>query len=275
MSDIKVRFAKIVKTTNGEDLDPKQIEVSKVRQNTNPDIKRNTECFVMAFAGGKLKGGMQYYYNRLDLGKVFQDQVPNIQMEYGTRTDTRKLAALLAERYGLDLLPSDVEPSGEFYLSTFPTEIDLIAAEGNLCVTGKITLRIVDAGEELSRVMGVTSLSGLNPPNGYLDGKIQGAMYSWNWVAQPQLVDILGTLQGGDAIPDTVIPYLDQLSGQSWVKSVVAGRFNIEGATLVYAGQRDNHPYYSNSAKRGMIYVIALGALATDIGGELIFAVSE
>lgn len=275
MSDIKIRFAKIVKTTTGEALDPKQIEVSKVKPNTNPDFKRNTECFIMAFDNGKLKGGMQYYYNRLDLSKLFRDQVPNIQMEYGTRTDTRKLAAQLAERYGLDLLPTDVEPSGEFYLSTFPTEIELIAAEGNLCVTGRITLRIVDAGEELAKVMGVTSLSGLNAPNGGLDTKTPGAIMSWNWIAQPQLVDILGVLRPGDAIPDTVIPYLNQLSDRNWVKSVVEDAYNIEGATLVYAGQRDNHPYYSNSAKRGMIYVMSLGALATAVGGELIFAVAE
>lgn len=275
MSDIKERFVKIVKTTTGEELDPRQIEVSKVGPNTNPDFKRNTECFIMAYDSGKLKGGMMHYFNRLDLGKIFQEQVPTIQMEYGTRTDTRRLAALLAERYGLDLLPSDVEPSGEFFLSTFPYDIELIAAQGNLCVTGRVSLRIVDAGEELSRVMGVTSLSGLNPPNGSLDGKIQGSLYSWNWVAQPQLVSILSGVSVGAVIPATVLPYLNQLSGATWVDSPTAAEFNIHGATLAYVGQRDNHPVYANSAKRGMIYVVALGPLASNIGGELIFAVPE
>lgn len=273
MSDIKTRFAKIVKTTTGEALDPKQIVVSKVKPNTNPDIKRNTECFIMAYAQGKLKGGMMYHYNRLDLGKIFQEQIPNIQMEYGTRTDTRKLATLLAERYGLDLLPEDVEPSGEFYLSTFPTEIELIAAEGNLCVTGRVKLRIIDAGEELSKVMGVTSLSGLNPPNGAVDNKIQGIMLSWNWIAPVQLLSVLSTLSVGDSVPDSVIPYLDQLSGHTWVNSDTAAEFNIHDMHLIYVGQRDDHPHYSQAGRHETIYVMSVGPLSTRVGGELIFAV--
>lgn len=273
MHDIKARFAKIVNTTTGNDLNPADIEVRKLQVNTNPDIKRNTQCFLVAMENGKLKGGMPFYFNRLDLAKIFREHVPVIEMEYGTRTTTRGIAEALAARYGLELYPTDVEPSGEFFLSAFPYDIKLISTAGNYCVTGEVTVRIVDAGAQLSKVMGVTSLTGLNPPNGNLDGKIQGALYSWNWKAQPQLVELFQELSVGEAIPATVLPYLNQLSGATWTESATAAEFNLSGAKLVYAGQRDDHPYYSSMGRTEMIYVIQLSELATNIGGELIFAV--
>lgn len=273
MHDIKARFVKIVNTTTGKELNPADVEIRNLRVNTNTDIKRNTECFLMASEKGKLKGGMKFYFNRLDLSKLFRDQVPVIEMEYGTRTTTRGIAEALATRYGLDLFPTDVEPSGEFYLSAFPYDIKLISTAGNYCVTGEVTVRIVDAGAQLSTVMGVTSLSGLNPPNGNLDGKIQGALYSWNWKAQPQLAELLHSVEVGDVIPATVLPYLNQLSGASWVDSETPAEFNMHGAKLVYAGARDDHPYYSSLGRTEFLFVVELTDSATNIGGQLLFAV--
>ena len=165
---------------------------------------------------------MNFYYNRLDLGKVFRDTAPVIEIEYGSRITTRQLAAMVAERYGLDLYPEDVQPSGEFYISTLPYDIQILAEPGSLCVVGSVIVRLVDVGSQLSTVMGVTNLSGINPPNGNLDNKNQGATLSWNWEASPQLVEILGALSVGDAVPSTVLPYLDQLTqyyipGATWV----------------------------------------------------------
>lgn len=273
MSNVLERFVKIVNTVSGEDLRAADVTVRNLRQNTNRDLKRNTECFITAMENGKLKGGMTFFYNRLDLSKVFRDMTPVLEIPYGTRVTTRDIAEHLATRYGLDLFREDIEPSGEFYLSSFPYDIKLFAVPGNYCVTGELTVRIVDAGATLSTVMGVTSLSGMNPPNGELDGKIQGAIASWNWKAQPQLVSIFSALTVGDAIPVTVLPYLDQLSDVTWVNSETPAEFNIHGATLAYSGPRADHPYYSSMGRIEQIYVIALSASATNIGGELIFAV--
>lgn len=273
MHDIKARFVKIVNTTTGNELNPADVEVRNLKPNTNADLKRNTECFLMAMENGTLKGGMKFYYNRLDLAKIFRDHMPVIEMEYGTRTTTREIATALAERYGLDLFPTDVEPSGEFYLSAFPYDIKLISTAGNYCVTGEVTVRIVDAGAQLSTVMGVTSLSGLNPPNGNLDGKIQGALYSWNWKAQPQLAELLHGVSVGAVVPATILPYLGQLSGETWVDSATPAEFNMHGAKLVYSGQRDDHPYYSSLGRSEYLFVIELTDAATNIGGQLLFAV--
>lgn len=280
MSDMKERFARIVKTTTGQPLNPKDIIVRDVRPNDNPDLKRNTRCFLMAVANGKLKHGMDFYYNRLDLGKIFRDQTPTIEMEYGTRTTTRGIAAILADRYGLEIYPDDIEPSGEFHLSNFPYDITLFATAGSLCVVGEVSVRLVDAGASLVDVMGVTNLAGVNPPNGNLDNKNQGATLSWNWEASPQLVEILGALTVGEAVPSTVIPYLDQLTqvyipAATWVDQPEPAEYNMYGATLVYSGLRDNHPEYGAAGKRDYLYVIALTDAATRVGGELLFSVPQ
>ena len=270
MSDIKDRFVKIVKTTTGKVLNPKHITVSKVRVNDNPDINRNTVCFLTSTVNGEFKGGMQFYYNRLDLSKVFQDQTPNIQLEYGTRVTTRDIATALATRYGLDLLPEDIQPSGEFYISAFPYEVTLLATLDSLCVTGTVTVRIVDAGEALSTAMANANLDGLNPPNGSVDNKIQGAVYSWNWVAQPQVAALLTDIELNAVVPDTLIPYLNQLSGQTWVSTDTPAPFNLKGATLSYRGKREDHPSYAAGGKHGQLYTVDLSGLATNIGGELL-----
>ena len=276
MSDMKVRFAKIVKTTTGQDLDPRDIIIKNLRDNDNPDFKRNTRCFLLASANGKLSSGMNFYYNRLDLGKVFRDTAPVIEIEYGSRITTRQLAAMVAERYGLDLYPEDVQPSGEFYISTLPYDIQILAEPGSLCVVGSVIVRLVDVGSQLSTVMGVTNLSGINPPNGNLDNKVQGATLSWQWTASPQIQVILDNVQMDGLVPSTLLPYLTQLTqpmipDATWVDTATPSEFNLNGATLVYSGLRDNHPDYAAAGLRDYLYVIRLGDNATRIGGELMF----
>lgn len=276
MSDMKVRFAKIVKTTTGQDLDPRDIIVRNLRVNDNPDFKRNTRCFLMASANGKLQAGMSFYYNRLDLGKVFRDTAPVVEVEYGSRVTTRQLAVMVAERYGLDIYPEDIQTSGEFYIATLPYDIQILAEPGSMCVIGTVNVRLVDVGAQLSTVMGVTNLNGINPPNGNLDDKIQGATLSWLWEATPQIEAVLDAVQIDALVPDTMLPYLTQLTQQTiadavWVNTETPSEFNLNGATLVYSGLRDNHPDYAVAGLRDYLYVIKLGDNATRIGGELLF----
>ena len=280
MSDMKERFAKIVKTTTGQDLNPRDIMIKNLRENDNPDFKRNTRCFLMAMANGSLRSGMNFYYNRLDLGKVFRDTVPILEMEYGSRVTTRDIAALVADRYGLDLYPEDVQPSGEFYLSTLPYDVQLFAEPGSLCVVGRVIVRLVDAGAKLSTVMGVTNLNGINPPNGNLDNKIQGATLSWQWKTLPQIEEILDATALDTQVPDTMLPYLtqlsqDQLENVEWVMSDEPAEFNLKGAKLVYSGLRDNHPHYAAAGSRDYLYVISLSDDSTRIGGELLFTATR
>lgn len=264
------RVVRIINTTTGAALRPTDVTISDVRENDNADINRNTRCQLVARNEGRLQGAGPFFYNRLDLGKLFHGQRPIIALPLGTRVTTQSLAAMLASRYGVDLLPEDVEQSGEILLQSFPRDLELVAVEGCYCVTGKVTIRIVDYGKETSEALGITGLSGLNAPNGDLS-KVQGVFYSWDWVAQTQLLDLIdAALKGDGYLTAEATPYIANLSGDAWVFDAAPAQYNLSGAKVVYKGNRDDHPVYSTGGRRDEIIVIRLSDLCTEVGGDLV-----
>lgn len=265
------RLFEVLKKNTTIKLNVSDIEIQNVRVNDNTDIFRNTRCLLLARPNGKLRGTMEFYYNRLDLRKVFHGMTPTLIYNYGERVTTQQLAERLGKDFGLELYGDDVEQSGEIYLTRFPQTVRLEARPGSYCVTGYIDVELAETGTDLTVAMGVTTLSGLNPPNGDFR-LIQGCLYSWEWVAQPDLAEILRSTPVGDKVPPEVAPYLTALDGQrTWGSSSDVTEANIHDASLVYLGNRDNHPDYGNGMRRDEIAVIRLNdSLNSEIGGELV-----
>ena len=265
------RLFEVLKKNTAIKLNVSDIEIRNVRENDNTDIFRNTRCLLLARPNGKLRGTMEFYYNRLDLGKIFHGMVPTLVYSYGDRVTAQQLAERLGREFGLDLFGDDVDPSGEIYLTRFPQTVRLTARPGSYCVTGAIDVQLAETGTDLTVAMGVTSLAGLNPPNGDFR-LIQGCLYSWDWVAQPDLAEILRELPIGAKVPPSVSPYLTALDGQrTWGTSNDVTPANIHDSTLMYRGYRDNHPDYGNGLRRDEIVVIRLNdSLNSEIGGELV-----
>jgi len=266
------RLLDVVNKTAGFQLQVSDVEINNVRENDNTAIARNTRCFLVSRENGRLKGSMNFFYNRLDLSKLFYGQVPVLVLPYGSRVTTQQVAEQLGTTFGIELLGEDVVQTGEIYLTKFPYELELEAQPGSYAVVGSLTVKIVEQGSNVGVAMGVTSLSGLNPPNGDFT-KIQGCLYSWNWLAQPDFAAILRNLQIGDAIPTEALPFLKELDElRTWVDSETPAAANIHNAKLVYLGNRDASPDYGSGARQDEIAVIRLSDLSTEVGGELVIS---
>lgn len=271
MASSHERVVRIINTTTGAKLVPSDVSISNVRVNTNPDIDRNTACQLTATSEGRLTGAGPYFYNRLDLGKMFFGQRPTVDMPTGSRITTQELAAMLRDKYSVDIQPEDIEASTSYYVNSFPFDLELVATEGSYCVTGKVTARIIETGAPIDEAMGVRTLSGINAPNGDLS-KWQGVLYSWGWAAPLQLYMLIEAAYAGDGyLTAEAAPYIAQLSGHDWVFDADnPAQFNLAGARVVYRGSRDDHPDYASSSYPDEIAVIRLGDLCQQVGGDLV-----
>lgn len=273
MRSANERLIEVLKKTTGQSLSVADVEISSVRVNDNQSISRNTRCLLLSRANGRLTGTMEFYYNRLALDRVFFGQTPVLIYNYGDRVTTQQLVARVGEQFGLELYADDVNPSGEIYLTQFPTTVKLTARPGHYCVTGEIEVQLQNAGTNLAVAMGATSLAGINPPTGDFS-RIQACFYSWNWTAQQTLADLLRATPVGANVPVEAAPLLTQLDGvRTWVVESYAAPANLHQAKLAYIGNRENHPYYGTGMRRDEIAVITLdGNLNTDLAGDLVIS---
>lgn len=267
------RLLDVFNKNSGRRLTVADFEVQNVRANDNTDVARNTRCLVVARRNGQLRGTTEYYYNRLDLGKLFHGVKPVVLAEHGERVTYQIVAERLAAQYGVELYGSDVVPSGEILVTKFPHPIKLTAKEGHYVVQGELEVELMDIGTDLNVAMSAPNLSGLNPPNGDFT-KIQGCLYSWNWTAQPELAAMLRSLPIGARIPVEAKDFLTALDGKRvWEVSNYKVPANLHMATLRYVGNRDNHPDYGTGQRRDEIAVIRLFEdLNAEIGGELVIS---
>lgn len=267
------RLVDILNKSTGIRLNVSDVEIRDVRLNDNVSVSRNTRSLLLARRNGKLMGTMEFYYNRLDLGKLFHGVSPTLLYAHGDRVTTQQLAEQLGQQFGIELYGEDVEQSGEIYLTRFPHVVTLSAKPGSYCAVGTLEVTLSERGTNVAEVLGVSSLSGLNPPNGNFD-LIQGCLYSWDWSGQADLKTILLDAGVGNPVPTTVCPFLTELDGvRQWVDSETITNANIHGAVLSYLGPRENHPYYGTGARRDEIAVIKLNdTLNSEIGGELVIS---
>lgn len=267
------RLIDILNKSTDVKLNVSDVEITNVRINENVSVSRNTRSLLLARQNGKLKGTMEFYYNRLDLGKLFHGVNPTLLYTHGDRVTTQQLAEKLGQQFGIELYGEDVEQSGEIYLTRFPTVVTLTAKPGSYCAMGSLDVILSERGSNVAQVMGVSSLSGLNPPNGNFN-LIQGCLYSWDWSGQADLKTLLRDVGVGNSIPATACVFLTELDGlRKWVDSETITNANIHGAVLSYLGPRENHPHYGTGARRDEIAVIKLNdTLNSEIGGELVIS---
>lgn len=275
MASAHERVVRIINTTTGAKLNANDVGISNVVVNTNKQIDRNTKCQLTATVDGRLSGAGPFYYNRLDLGKMFFGQNPTVEVPLGSRLTTQQLAQLVAEKYKVDIQAEDIVASTSYLVNSFPFDLEIEAVEGSYCVTGKITCRAIQNGAPVEEAMGGRNLSGINPPNGNLS-KWQGVFYSWNWQAQMQLYEILLAAWNGDKkVPVEALPYIQQLAGSDpWVyDEVVVNDFNLGGAKVTFVGNRDDHPLYASSSYSNEIVVISLAEICDVVGGDLVITI--
>ncbi len=267
------RFLDVLKKSTAVNLKVSDVEITNVRLNDNQAVLRNTRCLLLARENGKLRGSMEFYYNRLDLAKLFHGVKPSLLFAHGDRVTTQQIATMLGEQYGVELYGEDVDPSGEIYLTRFPTEVTISAKEGSYCVVNALTVVLSDRGQDVTTAMGVNTLAGLNPPNGNFD-LYQGCLYSWDWQAQADFSKLLKDLKVGDAIPEAACAFVTELDGTlTWSYENAKKQANLYGAKLVYLGNRDNHPDYGNGTRRDEIAVIQLNdTLNETVGGDLVIS---
>lgn len=275
MASAHERVVRIINTTTGSKLNADDVGISNVVVNTNKQIDRNTKCQLTATVNGRLSGAGPFYYNRLDLAKMFFGQNPTVEVPLGSRLTTQDLAMLVAEKYRVDIQREDIVASTSYLVNSFPFDLEIEAVEGSYCVTGKIMCRAIQTGAPIEEAMGGRTLSGINPPNGNLS-KWQGVFYSWNWVAQVQLYELmLAAYQGDRIVPAEALPYIQQLAGDDpWVyDEVVVNDFNLGGAKVTYIGNRDDHPLYASSSHSNEIIVISLSEVCDVVGGDLVITI--
>lgn len=266
------RLCRTLSTTTGKSISPADLVVQNLQANTNVAIARNTECLLVARERGRLKGSMQFYYNRLDLSKLFHGEQVTLTMPFGSRVTTQSLAQLVGERFGVELLAEDVEPSGEFYLNTFPFSLTLTAVPGSYAVIGALNVQIQDAGLETDKAVGVPTLSGLNSPTGDFT-RAQGVLYSWFWPVDPNVTALLRSKNVGDVVDSDLLPLLPMLTTDPWVISDTSADFNLKGARLSYLGNLDDHPIYSNGDSIE-VAVVTLDNLCANIAGDLVIVLA-
>ncbi len=267
------RLCKTIYTVTGKKISPADLQVESIGVNTNLDVARNTQALLIARENGRLKGGMTFYYNRLDLSTLFSGAKVVLTLPFGSRITTQSLAKLVGERFGLDLLPEDVLPSGEYYLSSFPFELKLVADPQSLAVVNELTVEIKDAGLETSIAVGIPTLDGLNAPSGRLD-RIQAVLYSWHWQPDPAMVAMLKTKYVGDLVDSDILPFLPQVTTDTWVNEETPSAFNVNGASVTYRGNRDDHPSYSLEARHDEIIVITLTDKCDNMAGDWVISLS-
>lgn len=272
MRSANERLIEVLKKTTGHDLAVADVEISSVRPNDNDAIARNTRCLLISRENGRLKGAMEFYYNRLALDRVFFGQIPVLIYNYGDRVTAQGLAQQLGEQFGIELYADDVNPSGEIYLTQFPTTVKLTARPGHYCVTGELDVQLQPSGTDLAVAMTATSLAGLNPPTGDFS-RIQACLYSWNWTAQEGLAALLRATPIGGS-PTEAYPFLTQLDGvRTWTVDNFATPANLHQCRLTYLGNRENHPYYGTGMRRDEIAVISLDPkLNSDLAGDLVIS---
>lgn len=274
MASAHERVVRIINTTTGAKLHPDDVGISNVQPNLNKQIDRNTKCQLTATVDGRLSGAGPFFYNRLDLSKMFHGQLPTVEIPSGSRLTTQELAVLVAEKYKVDIMAEDIEASTSYYINQFPFDLEIVAVEGSYCVTGSIIVRAIENGAPIEEAMGVRTLSGINPPNGDLT-KWQGVLYSWDWVAPMELYLMMQEVYAGDKIvPPAALPYIQQMAGTDpWVFDEVSrSDFNLAGSKVTFIGNRDDHPLYAASSYSNEIVVISLTDFCDRVGGDLVIA---
>lgn len=149
MTLAKEMLVELINRTNGTSLPPSTLRIATPHRNSNEAIDRDTYCVVSGIFKEGFFGSKRYYYNRLDLAKIFNKIDPAVRSEPTVIESTHDVIPLLIERYGLRIEPSDVvkEPLDTTEL---PVTFTLRAADKHAWI-GEVQVTIVPDGPPFLR----------------------------------------------------------------------------------------------------------------------------
>ena len=272
MSTSLEKLLALVNSLNTCDFSLADLSFGVASANTLASIARNTKVDVLATNTGVAKGRMSFYYDRLDLGTVFQGLSVQVTAVPGTKITAAGLAELLRARYGVELYAEDVVEGGEFLLDTLPYTIKLYAKEDSYCWTGELSVTLVEEQLDISTELKVTKLSGLNLPNHDIT-RSQGRVYSWDFKVPAPKLAFAKALQVGRVADPDLLNFINGIPLQPWVLSDSITNNNLTGARVVYNGSTGTEiaDAYPGNPLNANILVIELGPLCKNVGGYLLF----
>lgn len=132
--------------------------------NEDSAVAGDTTVRITAKENGPYDGYVVASYNRLDLQELFATaDIASLAVSANVQT-TRQLVDAVREAYGIALFEEDVVDTPIEYLPDGTAQTVLTATEGSYIYRGEIGVAISPVTAELSSVLSVTVLNGLNYP---------------------------------------------------------------------------------------------------------------
>lgn len=130
------RFMRLLnEDNNNAGVDIQQITLS------NPQVvnqfSRNTKIQVTAKSGAGLTGTRAFYYNRLDLGTVFNTLVPDLTVYVSDYQTTLDLLPHILEQHGINLGPDDIRNT-----TASSGAVILTAKQNSIAWIGQVVLNV-------------------------------------------------------------------------------------------------------------------------------------
>lgn len=162
MTLAKTMLVELINRTNNTAISPTSVRIAAPHPNTVPWIDRDTYCVVSGMFKEGFYGSKRYYYNRLDLGKIFNKIDAVIRSEPGAITTIHQAIPLLVARYGLRIEVGDVVNDG-LDTRTLPVTFLLVAREDSHAWKGQVYVTLATGQLPfLSEVILNTDLGDLN-----------------------------------------------------------------------------------------------------------------
>lgn len=162
MTLAKKMLVELINRTNNTAVKAETLRFATPHKNTVASIDRDTYCVVSGIFKEGFFGSKRYYYNRLDLAKIFNKVAPLIRSEENVLTTIHQVVPLLVARYGLRIEPVDVVDDA-VDTSSLPYSFTLKAVEGSHAWQGEVVVTISSAElPYLSDVVLNTDLGDLN-----------------------------------------------------------------------------------------------------------------
>lgn len=221
--------------------------------NADGSIARNTHAIVEAVAGKGMRGNVEVYYNRIDLGVLFSKINPNVGITVTDGMTTDDLIPLINEKYGTDFEIEDFTASQPLVVSADVQTVTLTAAVDNHAYIGSFELKYGEAELSLDSIVLITTLTGFNYPNGDIT-KGQAAIYSYNLDGSAQPQDFWSSVALGPVTADFVVPFNQAFRvDEDWIFDMSADTnpegtpippmdYNLAGAVVIYNGATADAP---------------------------------
>lgn len=212
-------------------------------------------------AASTFDGSVTVRYTRLDLADLIKLVPANLSLP--PVTTVWEFAQAFNKVYGTAFEQGDLV-DGPLNLVNNAGSVNLVAQANSYGWTGTVSFNVEAGRLQISELVTVTTLPGLNFPDPY-EGKPFGWAYSY-WRDFSPLEPALASIIADSVDWNTIAQALTTLTNDTWVTSG-QNRFSLSGATLEYNGltsgtEQANSDYES-------VMIIRLGADCLGYSGRL------